>query len=283
MTNHLGVFEDFETLKTTLKTMWMAGDYDLFSRPMQPNADRFFRSLDVPTGARLLDVACGSGQVALVAARHGAIVTGIDLADNLIDAARRHAYVENLPVQFEQGDAESLPYEDGSFDYVVSAIGAMFAPVPELVAAEMIRVCRPGGTIAMANWTAGGFIGKMFSIIAAHIAPPGMPSPLLWGDESVVSKRFGNEAEELQFTRRHYVLEYPFSPGGVVDFFRSYYGPASSAFAALDLNGRRALHRELESLWAQHNESSNGTTRVGAEYLHVVARRATHSNLRKIA
>ncbi len=277
--NCASVSKDFEILKSKLKTIWTTGDYDLFCRPMQPNAEDFYQRLNIPAGARVLDVACGSGQLSLVAARHGAVVTGIDIADNSIEAARRNALAAGLRIEFEQGDAEALPYLDATFDAVVSTIGAMFAPVPEAVAAEMTRVCRPGGTVAMANWTPEGFVGKMFRIIAGYIAPSGMPSPLLWGKESVVTERLQPELHDIQFSRHHYVLEYPLTPGEVVDFFRNYYGPMNCAFRELDLRGKIALHDELEALWAQHNESTNGTTRVAAEYLQVVARRPTYSKL----
>src|SRR4051794_35631727 len=172
---------DFDQLKTRLKTTWMTGDYDLFSRYLEKDAERFFQRLGITPGTRLLDVGCGSGQMALIAARAGARVTGCDISTNWLEQARARAAAEGLDIEFEEGDAELLPYGDSWFDAVVSMFGAMFAPRPELVAAELTRVCRPGGMIAMANWTAAGFMGQMFKIISRHIAPSGMPSPLLWG------------------------------------------------------------------------------------------------------
>jgi SAM-dependent methyltransferase len=261
-------------LKRRLKSMWMAGDYDHFSRPMAGTPEQLFQRLQVPVGARLLDVACGSGQLALIAARAGAVVTGIDIADNWIERARERARAQGLDIQFEQGDAEALPYEDGSFDFVVSLIGAMFAPRPELVASEMVRVCRPGGKIAMANWTAEGFVGKMFKTFAKHISAPGMPSPLLWGDESTVQERLCRGIGDLRLSRQHYILEYPFSPTAVVELFRNYYGPAHCAFVELDTHGQKALRADLEALWTKHNENGKNSTRVRAEYLEVLATRA---------
>src|SRR4051812_10196064 len=172
--------EEFDQLKTRLKMTWMTGDYDPFSRFMEKDADQFFRRLGVTPGTRLLDVGCGAGQLALIAARSGAIVTGCDIATNWLEKARGRAKAEGLQITFEEGDAEALPYADGQFDAVVSLIGAMFAPRPALVAAEMTRVCRPGGMIAMASWTPEGFVGQMFKTIARHIAPSGMPAPVLW-------------------------------------------------------------------------------------------------------
>src|SRR5262249_43699349 len=157
---------------------------------------------DVTPGAHLLDVACGSGQLALIAAREGVQVTGVDIAENLIERAQIRSRAEGLPARFRVADAESLPFPDATFDVVVSLIGAMFAPRPHLVAKELTRVCVPGGTIAMANWTAEGFVGKMFRTIERFIAPPGMPSPLMWGDENVVRERFGSEVCELKFARK---------------------------------------------------------------------------------
>jgi 2-polyprenyl-3-methyl-5-hydroxy-6-metoxy-1,4-benzoquinol methylase len=181
--------KELDELKSRLKTTWMTGDYGVFSRFMEKDAEQFFRRLGVAPGTRLLDVGCGAGQLALIAARAGAQVIGCDIATNWIEKARARAAAEGLAVTFEEGDAESLPYQDAQFDAVISLIGAMFAPRPALVAAELTRVCRPGGMIAMANWTPGGFIGQMFRTIAKHIAPSGMPSPVLWGDETTVRDR----------------------------------------------------------------------------------------------
>ena len=265
---------EFDQLKARLKTTWMTGDYDIFSRPMEKGAEQFYQRLDVKPGARLLDVGCGAGQLALIAARAGAKVTGCDIATNWIEKARSRAALEGLEITFEEGDAESLPYEDAQFDVVVSLVGAMFAPRPELVAAELTRVCRPGGLIAMANWTPAGFIGQMFKIIAKHIAPSGMPSPVLWGDEETVRGRFSEGIADLKLTRCMYRFEYPFPPDAVVEFFRVNYGPMTRAFASLDVKGQAALRSELVRLWSEHNTAPDNTTRVDAEYLEVVATRA---------
>jgi ubiquinone/menaquinone biosynthesis C-methylase UbiE len=266
--------QEFEQLKIRLRTIWMTGNYDLFSRFMEKDADRFFQRLGVTQGTRLLDVGCGSGQLALIAARAGAIVSGCDIATNWIEKARIRAAAEKLNIAFDEGDAESLPYKSGQFDAVVSLIGAMFAPRPELVASELARVCRPGGMIAMANWTPGGFIGQMFKAIAKHIAPSGMPSPVLWGDEDTVRARFRQGIADIRFTRQLYRFEYPFPPDAVVEFFRTNYGPMSRAFASLDVNAQEDLRRELVALWAAHNQAEDLTTKVDAEYLEVTATRA---------
>ncbi len=265
--------KEFDELKLRLKATWMTGDYDLFCRFMEKDAQEFYRRLGVRPGTRLLDVACGAGQLALIAARAGARVTGCDIATNWLEKARRRAAAERLEVTFEEGDAESLPYDDGRFDTVASLVGAMFAPRPELVASELTRVCRPGGRIAMANWTPGGFIGKMFKTISRYIAPSGMPSPVLWGDEATVRERLRDGIADLRCTLRTYHFEYPFAPEAVVDFYRNNYGPMSRAFASIDTAGQQSLRSELVDLWSAHNYASGDATKVDAEYLEVIAAR----------
>ena len=266
---------DIDGLKTRLKATWMDGNYDAFSRFMESSAVQFLDRLDIRAGTSLLDVACGSGQLALIAARRGANVTGVDIATNSIEAARGRAAAEGLDARFDEGDAEALPYTEGRFDVVATIFGAMFAPRPELVAAELVRVCRPGGTIAMANWTKEGFIGQMFKTIARFIAPPGMPSPVLWGDDTVVRERFGASVSDLRLKRVIYRFDYPFSPADVVEFFRRNYGPTTRAFASLGEAEREALRSDLVALWTSHNTAgSPSRTTVDAEYLEVVGVRA---------
>jgi SAM-dependent methyltransferase len=266
---------DIDALKTRLKATWMDGNYDYFSRFMESSAVEFLDRLDIPAGMSLLDVACGSGQLALIAARRDVNVTGIDIATNSILAARSRANADGLDARFDEGDAESLPYADASFDVVASLYGAMFAPRPERVAAELLRVCRSGGTIAMGNWTPGGFIGTMFKTFARFIAPPGMPAPVLWGDERTVAERFGAELSRLQMTRVNYRFDYPFGPAEVVEFFRTNYGPTTRAFASLGDADRAALRADLVQLWTAHNTATTpGRTIVDSEYLEVVGIRA---------
>jgi len=274
---------DIDALKTRLKATWMDGNYDYFSRFMKASAVEFLDRLGVDPGTSLLDVACGSGQLALIAAGMGAKVTGVDIATNAILAARGRAASEGYDVRFDEGDAEALPYEAGSFDVVASLFGAMFAPRPELVAAELLRVCRPGGRIAMANWTREGFIGQMFKTFARFIAPPGMPSPVLWGDENTVRERFGVHVSDLRLTHVIYQFDYPFSPADVVEFFKQNYGPTTRAFAALGAADQASLRKELVELWASHNRASGpARTIVDAEYLEVVAVTRTVYELREV-
>jgi SAM-dependent methyltransferase len=265
--------QGFEQLKRRLKTTWMTGDYDLFSRFMRKDAVEFFERLGVTAGTRVLDVGCGTGQLALIAARAGAQVIGCDIATNWLKRARARAAAERLNITFDEGDAESLPYVDAQFDAVISLFGAMFAPRPDLVAAELTRVCRPGGMIAMANWTAAGFVGQMFRTVCKYVAHSDMPTPVLWGDETTVRDRFREGIADLKFALRVCHFEYPFPPDAVVDFYRRNYGPMSRAFASLNINGQDKLRGELIRLWSAHNYSEGNSTRVGAEYLEVMATR----------
>jgi SAM-dependent methyltransferase len=265
---------DVANLKTRLKTIWMAGDYDRFSRYLESGAREFYGRLRIAPGSRVLDVGCGSGQLALMAAKDGLEVIGVDIATNSIERARVRAQEEGLRARFEEADAEALPFDDVSFDVVVSLIGAMFAPRPDLVAKELLRVCKPGGTIAMANWTPEGFIGQMFKTISKFIAPSGMPSPVLWGDEATVRERLGTGLSNLILVRRQYTFSYPFPPSEVVEFFRLNYGPTNQAFASLDAGDRESLRRELDALWSAHNRAGTDSTTVFGEYLEVIGIRA---------
>ena len=180
---------EMESFKVRLKATWMAGDFTQIARSYESGATEFIERLNFAQGTNVLDVACGTGNLAIPAARRGAIVTGVDIAINLLAQGRSRAQAEGLTIQFDEGDAEKLPYNDASFDIIVSMFGVMFAPRPEKAAQELTRVCRTGGRIALANWTPTGFIGQVFKTIAAHVPPPPlMPSPVLWGDEETVCK-----------------------------------------------------------------------------------------------
>jgi SAM-dependent methyltransferase len=262
---------EIESVKAKLKDTWMAGDYDRFSRYMEPGARAFYERLAVPAGCRWLDVACGSGQLALCAARDGIDVTGVDIAANLVRRAEARAKAEGLSCRFMEGDAEALPFEEAAFDVVTSLIGAMFAPRPEFVARELLRVCSHGGTIAMGNWTPDGFVGQMFKTFAKFLTPSGLPAPALWGNDAVVRERLGSGVSKLTMTQREYFFDYPFPPADVVELFRQCYGPTHRAFASLDEAAGNKLREELETLWTAHNRGGNEITFVSAAYLEVIA------------
>jgi SAM-dependent methyltransferase len=266
---------DFDAIKARMKDAWMAGDYGQLAKLIESHDEAFMARRNISPGMRVLDVACGTGNLAIPAARAGAVVTGVDIATNLLEQARERAHQEGVEVQFDEGDAEALPYPDGSFDLVVSAFGAMFAPRPEIAAAELVRVCRPGGQIAMANWTPGGFVGQMFKVTAAHVPPPpGVPPPTLWGDEATVRERLRDGVAELTATPVRIPMKLPFSVPEAVDFHIIYFGPMQRAFSLLPEDAQAALRRDLEEIWARHNRATDGTTDVEFEYLEVVAIRA---------
>jgi ubiquinone/menaquinone biosynthesis C-methylase UbiE len=266
---------EMEALKTRLKATWMAGDYAHFAQYLEAGALEFLARLKIPRGTEMLDVGCGAGQIAIPAARAGVRVTGVDIASNLIEKARQRAVAEGLNARFDEGDAEQLPYPDARFDIVVSLIGAMFAPRPDMVANELLRVTRPGGRIAMANWTPEGHVGQMFKIIAGYVPPPPlMVSPLKWGDPATVRDRLTPKCTSVKVEKRLYPMVYPFPPAEVAQFFFQYYGPTLRALAALDDTGKAGLRKDLVDLWARNNRATDGTTLVESEYLEVIGVRA---------
>jgi SAM-dependent methyltransferase len=265
---------DLAQLKSGMKAAWMAGDFGQIATFSADEAENFVDRLGIKPGVKVLDVACGTGNTAIPAAKAGAIVTGVDVATNLLTQAEKRAAVENLEIRFDEGDAEELPYADASFDVVLTMFGAMFAPRPEWVAAELIRVCKPGGVIAMANWTPEGFVGKSFQITSKILPPPPVPPPVQWGDESIVRQRLRSGTSEISCTRQIVRFNYPFTPRETVDFFRRYFGPTKTAFSRLDAPGQATLSSQMESLWMEHNQATDGSTAVDAEYLQVRAIRA---------
>jgi SAM-dependent methyltransferase len=265
---------DLAELKSRMKATWMAGDFGQIAVFSADEAENFVNRIGIKPGAQVLDVACGTGNTAIPAARAGAAVVGVDIATNLLEQARKRAASEDLDVRFEEGDAEELPFGDQSFDVVLTMFGAMFAPRPERVAAELVRICRPGGVIAMANWTPQGFVGKSFQVTGKLVPPPPLPAPVMWGDESIVRQRFGSKVSQLTCTRHNVRFDYPFTPQETVNFFRRYFGPTQMAFSRLDEAGQATMAAQLEVLWTEHNTSTDGTTLVNAEYLDVRAIRA---------
>ena len=261
---------DINALKANMRKAWMAGDFGVIARYAEAAEEEFVARLKLAPGIRVLDVACGTGNTAIPAARAGASVIGVDIATNLIAQANQRAQQAGVTAEFREGDAESLNFPDASFDVVISVFGAMFAPRPDRVAEELLRVCRPGGTIAMGNWTPAGFVGKMFALSARHVPPPpGVPAPSLWGDESVVQQRLGGGAKQIEWKRVMCDFSYPFPPRDVVQLFRDYFGPTQVAFSKLDADGQKAMAADLERLWNEHNQATDGTTMIPAEYLEV--------------
>jgi SAM-dependent methyltransferase len=263
---------ELDPLTARVRTTWTSGDFGRIARGYELGAAQFVTRLGLSAGERVLDVATGTGNLAIPAARAGATVTGVDIAPNLVTQAKARAAAEGLTIRFDVGDAEALSYDDGEFDTAVSMFGAMFAARPERAASELLRVVRAGGRIAMANWTPSSFIGEMLGITARHAPPPaGIPSPLLWGTEQAVRERLGTGLSALSLTRRIMTFEYALDPAGVVNEFIQWYGPTLRVMASLDDASRAALRAELVALWSDHNRATDGTTRVQSEYLEVVA------------
>jgi len=254
-----------------IRSTWTAGDFGRIAVGYAPGAAEFIARLGLARGERVLDVACGTGNLALPAARAGANTTGIDIAPSLIAQAIASADDEGIAARFDVGDAEELPYADGSFDTVVSMFGAMFAARPTRAAAELLRVTRSAGRIAMANWTPTGFIGQMLRIVVGYAPPPpGSQSVLHWGDEAVVRERLAG-VKRIDCVRRRIVFEYPCSPADTVGLFRDWYGPTVRAFAAVDAERHALLEHDLTALWSENNHGDGTTTCVESEYLEVIA------------
>lgn len=265
-----------EQIKQGMRASWMAGDFGVVAKTNIRAAEAFAARLPITAGQRVLDVATGTGNLALPIARRGAIVTGVDIAINLLEQARERAAAEGLAIAFDEGDAEQLPYPDASFDAAVTMFGAMFAPRPELVAAEFARVLRPGGLLAMANWNPASFTGSMFRVGARHVPPPpGVPPPVLWGDEATVRARLEPFFDEIHTELTPMDFDLPTNPKGAVEFFRRYFGPTQMAFNRLDPAGQQVFAADLESLWSGANTSQTPAehTLIKNQYLQVTARR----------
>jgi len=263
-------------IKQTMRDAWMAGDFGKIAKVNAREAEDFVSRLDLSQGAQVLDLACGTGNLAIPLARRGARVTGVDIAPNLLEQARERAAAEGLDIQFEEGDAEQLSYPDSTFDAVVTMFGAMFAPQPERVAAECARILLPGGLLAMANWTPGSLAGRMFQVTARHVgAPLGIAPPVHWGHPMVVRDRLAPSFENVELNVIPMRVDFPGSPAQAVTFFRTWFGPTQAAFNSLDEPGQARLAADLEGLWAEGNTAPDPASRTLTvnEYLQVVARK----------
>jgi SAM-dependent methyltransferase len=259
-------------VKEKQQATWASGDYAVIGTSLQIIGERLCESVDVSAGERVLDVAAGNGNAALAAARRGCEVTATDYVESLLERARRRADAEGLPLTTQVADAEDLPFEDGSFDVVLSTVGVMFTPNPERAASELLRVVRPGGRIGLASWTPEGFIGQMFKIVGAHVPPPaGVPSPLQWGTDARVEELLGGEAK-VETERRHFTFRYR-SADDFFETFKVFYGPTVKAWAALDADGQRSFRSQLVELAEGANRNTDGALTIDSEYLEVVATR----------
>ena len=262
---------DLPAIKARQQKTWASGDFSAVAALIVPVAENLVDHADLRAGWNVLDVATGSGNAAIAAARLGCNATGIDYVPALLERGRERAEAERLSIDFLEADAEALPFADASFDAVLSAYGSMFAPDHERTAGEIVRVCRPGGRIALASWTPSGFLGAVFRAITGHVPPPaGLASPLLWGTPEHLEGVFGDEAEWLRHEPRIFTFRFV-SPEAFVAFFAEYYGPTVKAFEALDDAGQASLELELCELarsWDRLQE--RGAVAIPAEYLESV-------------
>jgi ubiquinone/menaquinone biosynthesis C-methylase UbiE len=260
---------DFTAIKTRQQGAWSTGNYAVVGTTLQIVGEQLCEALDLRSGARVLDVAAGNGNATLAAARRWCDVTSNDYVPSLLDLGRLRADAEGLTVAFQEADAENLPFADASFDVVLSTFGVMFTPNQVKAAAELLRVCKPGGKIGLANWTPEGFVGQMFKTIGKYVPPPaGVKPPSLWGTEARLQEFFG-EAATVRVTRKDFNFRY-LSPQHFIDIFRTYYGPMNKTFGALDAAGQTAFANDLLELMARGNRSGDSTLVLPSEYLEVV-------------
>jgi ubiquinone/menaquinone biosynthesis C-methylase UbiE len=261
---------DLVTLKSKQRAAWSSGDYAIVGTTLQIVGEELAEALDLRAGERVLDIAAGNGNATLAAARRWCDVTSTDYVDALLARGRKRAEAEGLRVDFQIADAEDLPFPDNSFDAVVSTFGAMFSPDQSRTASEMLRVCRSGGRIGLANWSPEGFIGQMFKTIGKHLPPPpGAKSPALWGTSEWTESAFRTHASAIKAEPRYFVFRYR-SPQHFLEIFRTYYGPMLKAFEALDERGRASLAGDILDLVGRFNRSGDDTVVVPSEYLEVV-------------
>lgn len=261
---------DLVAVKTRQQAAWSSGDYAVVGTTLQIVGEELCEALDLRAGQKVLDVAAGNGNVSLAAARRWCDVVSTDYVPALLERGRTRAAADGLTIEFKEADAEALPFADGSFDVVVSTFGVMFTPNQERAAAELLRVCRAGGQIGLANWTPEGFIGQLFKTLGKYLAPPaGVRSPALWGTRERLAEMFGSAAVSIKTQPRYFNFRYR-DAEHFVDVFKTYYGPLLKAFAALDEAGQAGLHGDLSALIARMNKAADNAMVVPSEYLEVV-------------
>ena len=261
---------DLEALKARQQGAWSSGDYAIVGTTLQIVGEQLCEALDISPGARVLDVAAGNGNATLAAARRWCDVVSTDYVPGLLERGKLRAEADGLSIKFKEADAEALSFADASFDVVVSTFGVMFTPNQDKAAAELLRVCRSGGKIGLANWTPEGFIGQLFKTLGKYLPPPaGAKSPALWGTEARIKEMFGASAASIRAERTHFNFRYR-SPEHFLDIFKNYYGPMLKAFAALDAANQQGLQADLLALIARMNRAKDGTMVVPSEYLEVV-------------
>ena len=263
------VAPDFEAIKTRQQNTWASGDFSVIGTTLQIVGESLCEAVDLRAGATVLDVAAGNGNAALAAARRFAEVTAVDFVPALLADGERRAAADRLSVHWRVGDAEALPFENASFDVVLSTFGVMFAPNQSKAASELVRVSKPGGRIGLANWTPNGFIGQLFKVIGAHVPPPaGLDSPARWGVPAHLAEWFHESATRVHVEPKMFMFRYR-SPQHFVEVFRSWYGPVLKAFAALEHPKRHLLEADILALVGKFNQSGDHTAVIPGEYVEV--------------
>jgi ubiquinone/menaquinone biosynthesis C-methylase UbiE len=263
---------DLTAVKLKQQAAWSAGDYAIIGTTLQIVGEALCEALDLRAGSRVLDVCAGNGNATLAAARRWCDVTSTDYVGALLERGQARASADGLAVQFQEADAENLPFADASFDVVLSTFGVMFTPNQEQAASELVRVCESEGMIGLANWTPAGFIGELFKLIGRYLPPPaGVKPASLWGTEERLRELFGERFASLETTRKHFVFRYR-SPQHWLDTFRTYYGPMQKSFSALNAAQQSSLASDLIQLAQRFNRATDGTMVVPSEYLEVVIR-----------
>jgi len=264
---------DLKALKSRQQATWSSGDYAVIGTTLQIVGEELCEALDVRSGQKVLDVAAGNGNASLAAARRWCNVVATDYVPALLERARERATAERLDIEFREADAEALPFPDRTFDVVLSTFGVMFTPDQERAAAEMLRVCKPGGKIGLANWTPAGFIGQIFKTIGKHASPPaGAKSPALWGTPARIAELFEPRMASVASWQRNFVFRYR-SPEHWLEVFKTFYGPVLKTFAALQPGAQAALERDVLAVIEQFNRSGDGSMVVPSEYLEIVITR----------
>ena len=265
---------DLVAVKTRQQAAWSTGNYAVVGTTLQIVGENLCEALDLRAGERVLDVAAGNGNATLAAARRWCDVTSTDYVSSLLESGRARAQAEGHTIQFQEADAEKLPFQDASFDVVMSTFGVMFTPNQDKAASELVRVCKAGGRIGLANWTPESFIGQVFKTIGKYIPPPaGVKSPALWGTRARLEELFGKSAAEIRTTNREFAFRYR-SPAHWIEVFRTYYGPMAKTYGALDADKQAALTRDLLDLMESRNRSGDATLVLPSEYLEVVIERS---------
>ena len=265
---------DYVAIKAKQNAAWSSGDYAKVGTTLQIVGECLAEAMDLAPDSSVLDVAAGNGNATLAFARRWCDVTSTDYVEALLARGRARAEAEALAVRYQVADAEQLPFAAGTFDAVVSTFGVMFAPNQRQAAREMLRVCRSGGKIGMANWTTDGFIGNLFKTLGKHVAPPaGLSSPAQWGARSWVQDVFSADANAIAFNERAFIFRYR-SPAHFIEFFRTYYGPVHKAFLALEPAAQAALAADLDATIARFNTATDGSMRVPSDYAEIIITRA---------